>query len=202
MSGKDPLVVVLILFVVICSRILMICLSWMMSNFLLKESMIRWEHLLLSHTRNLDRKENRCLDFDAKRGLDRSSRKIDPCDFRIDSLPTERRRNENLKRNNLASFEEHSIYKELSSLREQQAKIHQVIEKLQNELADERRFREAILVELRSRGILLGSISSPSTILPTSTKSPVFDSDSKYKELKKKLLMANLKILDLQNRKT
>lgn len=157
---------------------------------------------MLLHTRNLDRKENKSFDFDAKRGLDRSSRKIDPCDFRNDVFSTERRRNENLKRNNLAPFEEHAIYREISSLREQQAKILQAIENLQNELADERRFREAILIQLRSRDILSGSISSPSAIAPTATKSPVFDSDSKYKELKKKLLMANLKILDLQNRKT
>ena len=78
-----------------------------------------------------------------------------------------------------------------------------MVERLRNELQEERRAREHLTQELK---LVLGnsfqSQKSFSTFTPTPNGNASQDTDQKYKELKKKLLMANLKILELQNRKT
>jgi hypothetical protein len=72
-------------------------------------------------------------------------------------------------------------------------------------LQEERRARERLTQELK---LVLGNSFQPQKNLSTFTPptpdggATPQDTDQKYKELKKKLLMANLKILELQNRKT
>lgn len=150
------------------------------------------------------------LESEIRRGLDRLGRKADQCDRLLESLAAERRRNHNtIDTSRAATTYEtqrndplNALVNELANLREGQLKMLQMIEKLQMELAEERRLRESLLVEVRSRGLTVSGASSAQTIQSTSAVLPGETETAKYKELKKKLLMANLKILELQNAKS
>lgn len=150
------------------------------------------------------------LESEIRRGLDRLGRKADQCDRLLESLAAERRRNHNTIDTSRAATTYDTqrteplnvLVNELANLREGQLKMLQMIEKLQMELAEERRLRESLFVELRSRGLPVSAVPSAPMIQPSSTITSGETENAKYKELKKKLLMANLKILELQNAKS
>lgn len=100
-------------------------------------------------------------------------------------------------------------------MREGQNQLIQLVEKLRLEIFEERRARELMLQEIRSNQTSPLAAAAPKSIPPplpnptitaantfTSPNNPPLESDVKYKELKKKLLLANLRILELQNRKS
>lgn len=149
------------------------------------------------------------LETEIRRGLDRLGRKADQCDRLLESLAAERRRpaadvSEAVPNHDLRKSDPLTVLaREATSLREGQLKLLQMIERLQMDLAEERRLRESLLAELRSRGLALSSI-SPSQVTQSQapTAIPSDPEGAKYKELKKKLLMANLRILELQSAKS
>ena len=143
-------------------------------------------------------------DFDLRRGLQSLSNKADTCDKLLESLAAERQR----FRVSKPSVGEGSLHREVVSLREGQSQLLQAVERLRSELQEERRAREYLTQELKA--VLGGSFQAPKSA-PTfgsmslggsSASIQTQEADPKYKDLKKKLLMANLKILELQNRKT
>ncbi len=137
-------------------------------------------------------------DDDIRRGIQQLSKKADHCDRLLESLSAERTRAPAQPYSLDGSPEPtvHSLAREVSSLRDGQAHILRVLETMQHEMR---------------LGVLAGPSSPPGGVYssPQGTSSayappppPAYDvtADPKYKELKKRLLVANLKILELQNK--
>lgn len=115
----------------------------------------------------------------------------------LDSIAAERRRIDNTKH----SFPSRDSTSLLLSLKDTQEKLLATIEHMRHELSEERRIKELLLQEIRNLqgSSVTRSINRPSV---SGLSQVATESDPKYKELKKKLLMANLKILELQNKKS
>lgn len=154
------------------------------------------------------------------------TQKAEQCDRLLDAISLERARIEKKKSPPLSYEIESdislaSLAREIVSLKEGQTRITQILEMMQLEI----RNKPNSSVNLPSQASSIPTITQPYpamfssvgggslTTSPTNLngsdtffpKSPTSVdstglSDPKYKELKKKLLMANLKILELQNR--
>jgi len=112
----------------------------------------------------------------------------DDCDDLFDAISLEKRKNYSGKIIDVAS-----LYREINILRENQQKLVTLVEKISKDLSEERHFREKLYFELQSSTSRRGSDSiSPSY--------PDNSSDKKVKDLKKKLIMAQLKLLNIDER--
>lgn len=95
-----------------------------------------------------------------------------------------------------------SLSQELSYIRNSQNMIFREIEKLRNDLKGSKKdYQSPSSRILQSSSNSFTSSSPPSSSSSSSSSLGDNDSDaSKYKDLKKKLLLANLRIMDLQNK--
>ncbi|PJF17807.1 ATP-dependent (S)-NAD(P)H-hydrate dehydratase [Paramicrosporidium saccamoebae] len=134
-------------------------------------------------------------DWDLRRDLHNLTKKADTCDRLLESLVGERQRFEPSKNSS------GDLVSTLNSLRDGQRQLIQVVDKLRSELTEERRSKELLISEVRNMSNSWAGSQKALSPMTNALSPGASESDLKYKELKKKLLMANLKILELQNRK-
>lgn len=151
-------------------------------------------------------------DYDIQRTLQQLSRKAENCDRLLESIAHERRFHEDSPRfspmpQSSASPDINALSHEISNLKEGQNRIMGMLEDIRNVLMLQSGSNNGNVLGANSathhwNGATSSSAAASRTTTPFSTANTQMDqssSDPKYKELRKKLLMANLKILELQN---